>query len=442
MEEVFWQDVRKQVKTLAPDMFEAIEQLEPDGSYKLYKIKYPYGATILGKNGIFHVPDAKGHLVPLDDASLNSKLQEELGYNWNSLPMSLIMSGQVDLLLGEARPPIQVSSIYKSGAVLALRAVLDPAQSYQARHLWYVFSGTRAPYMLASIADDTSFNRLKKYFNMRLHKPVTQQEHWQLFVEMANHEAFHHPWFTELLVFSKQWLKPRKDNAWKLFHLALLKRAWKTSEYLRNIHVVNMIWEKFTSEIRNKKVNNLIIALSKYVIEASLGQAPLHVIADETNIAGPFNEIASLLLDVYQLKKYAPITMVTDNFDQNKESPGFISIQMPNLKLNAKSTNKSNKMIADMREIRYVVTQFVSKIDSGYINVSDTLFADLSKINFDFYHADDDKLHELLPAISVFDGVALAEKWKKTPENNLMPYRNNFIRGCIKIAAHPKKEVG
>jgi len=116
-------------------------------------------------------------------------------------------------------------------------------------------------------------------------------------------------------------------------------------------------------------------------------------------------------------------------------------MQMPNFKLNVKGTNKSNKMIADMREIKYVVTQFMNKIDSGYINVTDTPtpLADLSKINFDFYHTDEDKLHELLPITSIFDGVTLAEKWKKIPENSLMPYRSSFIRGCVKITACPPK---
>jgi len=438
MEEVSWQDVRKQVKILAPDIFEAIEQLEPDSSYKLYKIKYPYGATILGKNGAFHVPNAKGHLVPLDDASLNPKLQEELGYNWNGLPMSLIMAGQVDLFVGDTNSQIEIYYPCKAGVVAALRGVLDPPQSYQARHFWRMSSGTRLPFLLASIADNASFTRLRKHFNLRLHKPVTQQEQWQFFVEMANHEAFPHPWFSEILAFSKQWLKPRKDNAWNLFHLALLKRAWKTSEYSRNAYPINKIWEKFTSEIRNKQVTHLILATSRYIIEASLGQVPLHVIADETNVAGPFNEITSLLLDVYQLKKYAPIVMVTGSFDRNNGYPGFVSIQMPNLKSNLVSPNKSNKMIADMREIKYVVTQLVKKIDSGHINVNDTPFTDLNRIAFDFYHADEDKHRELLPAISIFDGIETAEKWKKTAENNLMPYRNSFIRGCVKISVLPK----
>lgn len=439
MEEVSWQDVRKQVKTLVPDVFEAIEQLEPDSSYKLYKIRYPYGATILGKNGIFHVPNAQGRLVPLDDPSLSSKFQEELGYNWNGLPMSLIMSGQVDLFVGDADSQIEIYSTY-SGIVIALRAVLDPPQSYHARHFWRMSSGARLPYMLTSIADDASFIRLRKYFNSRLHKPVTQQEHWQLFVEMANHETFPNPWFAEILVFSKQWLKPRKDDAWKLFRLALLERAWKGSEYSRNVYPVNKIWEKFTSEIRNKKVNNYILGMSKYIIEASLGQAPLHVIADDTNVAGPFNELTSLFLDTYQLKKYAPITMVTGGFDRNNGHSGFISIQMPNIKLNAKNTNKSNKMISDMREIKYVVTQFVNKMQSGHINVSDTPFADLNKIAFDFYHADEDKFHELQPAQEIFNGVSLVEKWKKAEKNNLVPYKNNFTRGCVKISAHIEKK--
>lgn len=91
-----------------------------------------------------------------------------------------------------------------------------------------------------------------------------------------------------------------------------------------------------------------------------------------------------------------------------------------------------------MREIKYVITQLVKKIDSGHINVNDTPFTDLNKIAFDFYHADEDKHRELLPAISVFDGIEIAEKWKKTAENNLMPYRNSFIRGCVKISVRPQ----
>lgn len=441
MEEVSWEDVRKQVKTLAPDIFEAIEQLEPDSSYKLYKIKYPYGATILGKNGAFHVPNAKGHLVPLNDPSLNPLFQEELGYSWGGLPMSLIMSGQVDLFLDNNDSQVEIYHAYKKGVVASLRGVLDPPQSYQARHFFRMSSGTRIPFMLASISDNASFSHLRKYFNLRLPKPVSQQEHWQLFVEMANHEPFPHPWFSELLVFTGQWLKPRKDNSWKLFRLALLERAWETSGYSRNAYLVNKIWEKFISEIRNKKVNNYITGMSKYIIEASLGQAPLHVIADETNVAGPFNELTSLFLDIYQLKKYAPIMMVTGSFDRNNGHSGFVSVQMPNIQVKVKNNDKSNKMIADMREIKYVVNQFVNKIESGHINVNDTPFADLNKIAFDFYHADEDKFHELLPAISAFDGIDVVEKWKKSQENNLISYRNSFIRGCVRISVCPKKLV-
>jgi hypothetical protein len=441
MEEVAWKDVSKQVKVIAPDIYEAIEQLEPDPSYKLYKIRYPYGATILGKNGTFHIPNAKGHLVPLTDASLNPKLREELGYNWDGLPMSLVMSGQVDLFVGDNDNQIEIYYPCKSGTMTALRAVLDPSHSYQARHFWRMSAGTRIPYALASISDDASFNRLRKHFNSRLHKPLSQQEHWRLFVELANHETFTPVWFAEILIFPQQWLKSRKIPGWKLFRLALLERAWKASEYSRNIYPINKIWNKFTSEIRNKKFNNLIIALSKYIIEASLGESPLHVLDDGSNVAGPFNELTSIFLDVYQLKKYAPLMMVTSSFDRNNGHAGFVSVQMPNLQINMKNSYRNNKAIADMREIKYVVTQFVHKIENGHINVNDTPFSDLSNIAFDFYHTDEDKFQELLPAISVFDEIALAEKWKKSFTNNFMPYRNPFIRGCVKIAARKKEKA-
>jgi len=351
------------------------------------------------------------------------------------LPMGLIASGQVDIFMEDVPNKAEIYSTYKEGVILALRAVLDPPKSYQARHFWRMTSGTRLPFMLASISDNASFNRLRKHFNLRLHKPVTQQEHWQLFVEVANHEAFPGGWCTELIVFSKKWLKPAAGDAWKLFRLALLERAWKASEYIRNTNIFNKMWSKFISEIRNKKVNSLITVISKYIIEASLGQASLHTISNEKNIAGPFNELTSLFMDIYQLRRYAPIIMVTDTFGQNGKDYGFISAQMPNLRLEAKSTYKNNKTIADMREIKYVITQFINKINTGYINVNDTPFTGLANINFDFYYADEDKYNELLPAVSIFEGIEAAEKWKRTSENNLMPYRNGFTRGCVRVSA-------
>jgi hypothetical protein len=437
IEEVTWDKVRLQVKKIAPDIFETIERLNPDKSYKLYRAHYPYGAMIIGHDGIFNVP-YNNQLLRITDTRLPAEIRENLTCISLGIPMSLILNGFVQLFSAEQPNRIQTAGVFSIGVMLALRGLLDAELSYHARRYWNMTSGARTPMMLASLSDQISFNRLKRHFHLSIDKPESQFEHWRLFVEIANHESFPENWQTELLLFSQKWLKPRKDDAWKLFKLALFERSWKISAYPRNIEPVNKIWTKFITSIRNKKATSFVLNMTRYIIEASLGQAVSYTPYDQNSGQGPFDGLTKIIMDVYGLKKCAPIIMVPTYFNQIDLHQTHISIQASDSHWVDAWKNTTDNLIGDTREIKFVLNQFIKQIEQGHIKVNDTPFIKLIDIDYTFYHADKDKYGELLSSIHALDGDPIMEKWRKHPANNELSYRNSFLRSCVKISAKNK----
>jgi hypothetical protein len=434
---VTWDEVRNQVKKIAPDIFTAIERLNPDKNYKLYKTRYPYGAMIIGENGTFNIPQNE-QLISINDTQLSSKLYEDLSYNYLGVPMGLILGGGIQLYT-EEHGDVETECLYESGVMMALRAVLDPILSYQSRRYWRMTSGLRTPVMLPSISDQILFTRLKRKFHLNISKPETQYDQWRLFVELANHENFSEPWFTEILFFSAKWLQPREDEGWKLFRLALLERAWKASAYPRNTSPINRIWTKFITNIRNKKATSFVLNMVRHIIEASLGEAISYAPCDAGSKGGPFDALIKIIMEDYGLKKSAPIIMLPTYFTLDNLCTTYISLQTPGSHWVKPRINKNSNLIGDTREIKYVLGQFITQIEQGHIKVEDMPLSKLTNIEYKFYHADKDKYGELLSSAHVLDGDPIMEKWRKHPTNNELSYRNSFLRSCVKITAKNKQ---
>jgi hypothetical protein len=426
-----WEDIREQVKSVAPDLFGIIEQLNPDKSYRLYRAYYPFGAMLIGQEGIFNVP-RQGRFFPIIDIRLENQLREDLGYNQLGIPMSLMLKGQTQLYTEEL-DNIVTETLFVPGSMLALRAVLDPPLSYQARRYWRMTSGVRTPHMLPGISDQSSFNRLKKAFDLISDKPRNQNDHWKLFVEIANHENFPQKWGTEILFFSSKWLEPRNDAAWKLFRLALFERAWKTSAYQRNTNIVNKLWRRFISSLRNKKATPFVVNMVRYIIEASLGQAVSYVPDDGTNNSGPFRELSDVFIDIYGLKKYAPIVMLPYFIAPNFNRPAYISIQAPSTHWVNAGDHNENNLIGDSREIKHELDRFLEQIATSKISVDDTPFSTLTTFCYKFYHADLDKYGKLLPTATIFEKDKAVEHWLTHKHNSQIADRNTFLRSSVKI---------
>jgi len=434
IEEVRWQDIAKQVKKVAPDIYDAINQLEIDSSCKLYKVRYPYGAMIIGQEGIFNLPNKYGELVPITDISISKNLQTDLNYNWNAIPMGLIMDGHVELFLEDQKDYIEPHGIYREG-ILALRAVLDQHcspqdRSYHAKRFFRMTSGSRYVYSLASIFDAASFKRLKNYFHLSIDKSQVKHDVWGLFRELANSEEFKTEWYTEILFFSKKWLHHPKNEAWKSFRLALFEMSWKASEYERNRKLLSRIWNIHKS---NKKISDYVFQMIQYIAEAALGRAALYKPIDASNMAGPFTDCVDVLMNVYGLKKYVPIIVHTGYYDHHQPQAGYLSVQKPCVLVTEKKVSSRDNLIVEVREIRKAMLEFIKEIKEGVLRVEDTPFYHLQEINFDFYHSDMDIYNEFYPSREIFSGDKRVEDLLDACSNKEIPFRNDLLRSCIKI---------
>lgn len=428
-----WQTVRLQVKNIAPDIFTVVEQLDPDKSYKLYKISYPYGASIMDQDGIFNIPFNDRHLMPINNKELPPSIVEHLGYNQASLPLCLVLHGQAHLFSETEQNSVISEELYSTGQIIALGDQLNSHLSFYARHFWRLTSGVRTPVMLPSISDQTCFMRLKRHFNLKTGKPINQQDHWRLFVDIAANKHFPNKWRTELLIFSSKWLEKRDDTAWKLFKLCLLEKAWQKSAYVRNIATMNQIWELFISNIRNKKPNNFVLTMVRYIIEASLSQAIVYAPFDDNENAGPFKSLIKIFMDIYGLKKHAPIIMVPEIFNEQEKRPFYIPIQLPGVHYAKIKSETSGSIIADTRDIKYLLNQFIHLITQKDIDLNNTIFSKLSNFNYYFYHADNDKYNELIPSSHALEDDPVMQKWRKYPRNCELAYKNEFMRACVKM---------
>ena len=61
------------------DIFEAIEILNADDSYRLHEATYPFRDLILNDNGLLHLPNYEGKLVPITHTSIDKQIKKELG---------------------------------------------------------------------------------------------------------------------------------------------------------------------------------------------------------------------------------------------------------------------------------------------------------------------------------------------------------------------------
>lgn len=433
IEDFSWLECRDLVKDIAQDLVDIIDQLSPDQSYRIYKIRYPYGASIIDKQGIFNLPTYDKYTVPINSKEVPALMRENLGYNQFSVPVSLILAGKTQMFTDISDNSIETCALYSIGDLLLFTHDFDEKSSYFARRFWQMTSGVRTPILLPGISDSILFERLRRHFNLDLIKPQSQKDHWKLFVELANHRLFPEKWYTELLVFSARWFENSEDPNWKAFRLTLLERAWRKCEYSRNIASINQLWKLFFSSLRNKKACNFVLGMVKQIIEASIGQNVSYFASDGECASGPFNTLVEIFLDIYGLNKHAPILMLPDIYHFNHDRSHYIPIQLPAKSAGQIKGHSYGNLISDTREIKCVLQQFVKKVTSGEIPVEDTIFAELPNLEYLFYHSDRDKFGELLSSKYSMDDEPVMKKWLKHPRNRKLAYRSDFMRSFVKL---------
>tara|TARA_R110000868_G_scaffold380784_1_gene646833 strand:- start:3433 stop:4749 length:1317 start_codon:yes stop_codon:yes gene_type:complete len=427
--EVTWDDVRLDVKRLAPDIFTVIEDMSPDSSYKLYEATYPYGAQVVDDDGIFNIyQDDK--LVPLNSNQVDKQIERQLDYRLRGMPMSLVLDGQIQLISARNDLIECPHDVYAPGNIMAIYAALDYPCQYQATYHWRMFSGIKNCYMLANLANRKNLQRVEKHFDLKLDSPETLSQQWEFFKLLANQPEFKSNWQSKILLFGKKWLETLNTN--DKLSLALFKRAWNSKAIERNmIFTFNNMWEDFIPTIRNKKVDRYILNISNHILTASIGDCLSYRIAGSDDQAGPFTEIAKTLCDIYGLNKYAPIVMVPHKFTAKPHKHTYVPVQLPTANILRKYASKSNFLLADFREIHYVINKFVNTIETK--DIAKTPVYNVQNYDYNFYSGDHRSSTRFLPAKEIFDNDNDVNTWLNSG-NNQINVRNPFLLACVKIS--------
>jgi hypothetical protein len=442
IEKITWEDCKEDFRKVARDLYDRIEAINPGKEFYLYRVKYQYGDQVVGDEGCFQLPTKDGGLIRIDDESLPKYLREDLRYQLNALPLSLATRGRFDIYqLGEGRA-IKLQKIYKAGIVLAARQALDSPKTFQSRSLWRVTAGARQAFFVANISNTGKFEKLRNKYSLSCAKPNSQDDHFNLFKELAHHPSFKTKWHAELILFPKKWLteiKKKKEDKWSLLYLSLLERTWKISSYERNVSEVNNLWSVYVRSLRNKHIDDYVTAVTRHVIEASLGEAPLFKTYSTDTHSGPFKEIIEIIVNDYGLNKFTPILVYADHFSLNEKETGYISLKHLSrpLPFHANFENRSLLQATDL--IQYAFNLFKEKMRSQELRLEDTLFSELLKLEHKFFYLKNDHLKKLKlePNSKLFSCDKNVNKLQKKYPRSQIPIssKNSFVISCVSINA-------
>lgn len=435
LEKIRWEDIRERVLYKNPLFAKFIDKIEPDSNFPLYIAKYPFGSTILDE-GRFRLP-FNHELIDIEDPLCPKNLQTELGYNVGSVPIGFILNNSVELFITADNRIIPFSVITK-GKIFGLWSALNPETSgFVARKAWSMVAGSRFISVLPRLTDAASFKKLRKARNIRSQLPRTLLDHGPLLEQMANHKDFPSEWYAEILFFPKKWLTHHKGEAWAEFRLFLYETACQSANYWCNKVVYDCVWHTIIRDFaqQNIKVMPHVIDIVDHLIKMMLGILPGFAPALDDTMA-PVNSFKADFVNIYGLKRFAPTIMVPTHLTETLNRPVYWSMQLPTHFGTNPKPRKLQSVIADLREIRYLLRKFRRAVLEDKIPViTGTPFYDfMKKVHFEYFHSDVGPDDEILPSLEmVTKDLTLIDCDSEFGSRSFSEV-SPFVRGCISIS--------
>jgi hypothetical protein len=436
IQKVTWQDVRKQVKSVNPNLFKILDEL--DAPYPLYKAIYPFGHESV-KKGKLHLPNKENKIVPLSDSSIDPSIQSDLEYNIGTNPATLVLSNMIEIFCVMEKHTIP-SIFVTPGKLISLGPILEKNThyNYQPAFLWYISSGARSLFMLPKISVTDKLEKIRVALKLDIKTPRSLLDHGQLFQTLANSTEFGETWTCELLYFSKSWFEHFKLAEWRAFYDYLFHEAWDRTGYWRNEFVWDLIFS-FIQERNNLKPNPYIADTVRHLLSMGVGAYPGFAPTID-NSAGPISRLQEIFCDIYQLDRYQPIIMQPAYFSVLEPCrPIYYSLEYPTtLNFSPKSRKRVTKMI-NLVELHYVLNKYLVEISSNSLNTHGSVLGSLSKKTcYDFYHSEARNESGIHPSREIPSGdPTFAQSVKKYPDREF-PENSPFLRGCIRLS-HKEK---
>ncbi|MDO8954570.1 MAG: hypothetical protein Q7V63_06955 [Gammaproteobacteria bacterium] len=430
VEKLTWKEARKDILKVNPDLAKIIDKLSPGDEYKLIKARYPFGQNILDQ-GVLHLPSDNGN-ISMNHPEIDPEFHVMLGYNFNTMPMGIVLNKSIELYLTVDSRTIPFS-IMKPGKIFALWTVMEMSASAHIGRIWNITAGARSLIMLPKISDAVNFKKIKREFNLSLSAPNDLLDQWNTFSSLANHPTFPQPWEAEVIYFSNKWFDNDKDDDWRLFRYFLMSSAWHATAFLRNQVIFDFTFSLALE--KNLRPNPYISDTTKHLYNIGTGAYPGFVVASD-DCAAPISTFQDIFANIYGLK-YAPLIVHPGYFSEvDPMKPCYYALQSPSLMDFSPKTKKASSKFEDIGELRSVVNGVTSYILQNKLGLENTpIYKWAKNTQYDYFHTESDS----------YGGNILLTKTMPNGDSNILTNMNNFssldfpenspfLRGCIRLS--------
>ena len=434
VEELNLREVVNIIAKINPNLAKTMNLLDDGLNYTFYKASYRFGDRIIN-NGKCYLPLMSGGSISFDDPELPDTLRNDLSYDKEKKeePLGIALNKNSEFyLLG--KNGVQTQSILHPGQVFGVPRATDANANNNSTSVLEsnLNAGSRLLFMLSKISDKIGHAKIQEHYEITMKAPATQQDHWALFVEIANKSDC--KWRSEIIYFPRKLISQLKNIEWA----ALANCLMHTHRASYNIgHRVTRFWNQAFHEIENDKqlarfYSMQSIETAKELFRLAAGITYGFKPATNNNSA-PISLIVDTYTNVYnQLGKqnHLPIIMESAKFDLHNSKPIYYSINHLVSTRDDLEASRKKSQIARLDEIQRVESWYTGTILGNKDNVPPSLYDVASSTKFTYYHTDSANYNKINNAAL----LATEDTRFTNGECETFPTSSLFFKGCIKIS--------
>ncbi|MBN2689245.1 MAG: hypothetical protein JXR42_01375 [Gammaproteobacteria bacterium] len=432
-ETCYWVDIRDRVYNLDPALATLIDEISPDKSYYLYRVRYPFGAMIF-KEGVLQLPDNGGCFRSFNHAAIDSSIKDELSYR--VIPMGFVLKNSAEVFSEESQRVVPLT-VLTEGMMFGVWEAFDPLFSYLIKLSWNVSAGARSLFMLPKITEATGHKRIKRRFGINFSPPATLKDHWCIFNKIVHADKEASSWENEIVLFPSRWFERlTSDPAWSRLQNYLYQVVWRQSMYWRFSTTLNLVWQHFAVIVSGKNLSCGIYQLEtlKHLIAMGVGALPCFTAKDDGGKCGPITFLKKVFVETYNLN-YAPTIMMPQHFSQEKAGNfGYYSINEPSLIETIPKNRQVSNVMQITREMKELFDEFREATLSDKLKVENTpIFHLMKHVVFRFTHPMYDDIASLTQSHTLTRGDRDLTFVDGYSDQLDFCYSSNFLKGCIRM---------
>jgi hypothetical protein len=436
---VYWQDVRERVAKVEPTFAKLVDDLNPDKTFPLYLMYYPYGAAIEDTKTMFIPKEDGGYDRLIDVNNISKDLMKDLGYGIGSLPMGMILEKNIECCIDMIAEKVTIPCDLRApGEIFPLGRLvkLQNSRVYSPNGVLKVYSGARSAFLLPNIGCFDQHSFLQRDYNIKLRPAKSSYEQFEVFKAIAESKTSQCDWRSCLLFFSEKWItKIFADDAWSKLQVYLLRLACERFEYERNDNYYKVIYSLILKK-RNLKPSPYLSDTARHLIATSLGAAPGFAPSIDDN-ALPVDTLRKAIMESYRLKTYYPTILQPKKFIFEEATlPVYYSLQNPSTFAFSPKARGSASTLYDLRELSHIINVFIEELAKENSICHDTILHKIAKgIELTSFHTEPDP-HGIIHSsdeITLLDPRFAQMDQKYKLKSSKVATGAYFARGCLSI---------